>query len=260
MTGTVHPTLAFPSSLWPCASRETAHVPFVDGFGPGLVSAEAGARRRVGEWDGGAAPDGGGILRHCRPSGLGEGAEVFGELGVAAGHDELDFFRIEFRGIEERQHRFGGDAAQLGTLGEADEVQSLLIVFREGEAVPGEQVMGFGEAALGRSGGGEVGGAAGGGEVGRVRRNAFDRVRHLPQMAFEDFHHQPVHIDEVAADSAGRDFQGVGELGNGEGFAAVIDHGGQRRAHDGFPPGDVARREERLEAGDFGDTLAEGSG
>ena len=134
----------------------------------------------------------------------------------------MDAERVEAGGVEQ-----GEDDIRVQFAGEDDAVLvvglvdcGVVFVAEEG-GVAHQEEMGFGEAAVGAAGGGEVGGAAfrHGVGVGLVDR-AEGAVDGLVVLV-DDFHEQGVEVGEVEADGGGGDVHGDGEVADAQVAQAV---------------------------------------
>ena len=140
-------------------------------------------------------------------------------------------------GLVQQQEGFAAVGAGEGV---ADGVAGVLDLGEEivGEemAVPDQQEMGFGEAAEAGAGEGGVGLPLSAVVIRRIGGDLGQRAGQGGEVAGEDFAEQGMQIDEVAAQRGGGDAQGGGEVGKGDGMAAVAGHERPADGEDAFVP------------------------
>lgn len=100
--------------------------------------------------------------------------------------------------------------------------------------------MGFGEAAVGGAGGGEVGGAHLPRAVGGGDGDVADGVGQAAQVAAQDFREQHVQVAEIVAQGGTDHAQGERHGGEADGVAAVHRHDGLRDGEDAFFASELA--------------------
>jgi hypothetical protein len=174
-------------------------------------------------------------------------------------------FLVDFRGAEGGIVQQGhGDKGLGGCEVEGDGGVDLLDgvekVGGEVMPVPGEEQVGFVEAAAWGAGGPVIGLAPGCVAIRRVRRYGAQRAGDILEVVLDELGEETVEVDEEAADEVGGDPDGQGEAGQRHGVPAVDGEEGAGGFEDEVFAVEFARGEDGAEARDVGCGGAEEAG